>query len=140
MVIDETLRMYPAAIRLDRLASEDFDYEGMKIKKGQMVVVPLWALHYNPDIYPEPDRFDPERFSEENKRSRDNNAYLPFGNGPRNCLGMRFSLIEIKIALANILSKFRFESCDKTPEKLEIDSSGFGRPKIPIILKIKKRF
>nr|UOU03276.1 cytochrome P450 3044B1 [Brachionus rubens] len=140
MILDETLRMFPAAIRLDRVASEDFEYEGMKIEKGQMVVVPLWALHHDPEVYPNPDVFDPERFNEENKKTRDSNAYLPFGNGPRNCLGMRFALIEMKIVLANILSKFRFEKCEKTPEKIEIDSSGFARPKVPVILKVTNRF
>lgn len=139
MVIDETLRMFPAAIKLDRIASEDFEFEGMKIEKDQMVVVPLWALHYDPDLYPEPDVFDPERFNEENKQKRDSNAYLPFGNGPRNCLGMRFALLEIKLSLANILNKFRFETCEKTPDKIEIDSSGFARPKTPVILAIKNR-
>nr|QVK45579.1 cytochrome P450 [Brachionus paranguensis] len=140
MIIDETLRMFPAAVRLDRVAGEDFEYEGMKIEKGQMVVVPLWALHYDPNLYPEPEKFDPERFNEKNKQNRDANAYLPFGNGPRNCLGMRFAILEIKLALANIMANFRFETCDKTPEKIEIDSTGFARPKIPVILKIKNRF
>nr|QEV83805.1 cytochrome P450 [Brachionus rotundiformis] len=140
MVIDETLRMFPAAIKLDRLAGEDFEFEGMKIEKDQMVVVPLWALHRDPELYPEPEKFDPERFSAENKQKRDNNAYLPFGNGPRNCLGMRFALLEIKLTLTNIISKFRFETCDQTPDKIEIDSSGFARPKTPIILKIKNRY
>ena len=140
MIIDETLRMFPAAVRLDRIAGEDYQYEGMKIEKGQMVVVPLWALHHDPELYPEPDRFDPERFNEENKKTRDSNAYLPFGDGPRNCMGKRFAILEIKLTLTSIMSKFRFETCDKTPEKIEIDSTGFARPKIPVILRIKNRF
>nr|AHL88981.1 cytochrome p450 3044B1 [Brachionus koreanus] len=137
MVIDETLRMFPAAVFLERLASQDFEFEGMKIEKGQKIVVPLWALHRDPDLYPEPDNFDPERFSDQNKLKRDSNAYLPFGNGPRNCLGMRFALLEIKLALTNIMTKFRFETCEKTPTMIEIDSSGFARPKIPVVLQIK---
>nr|ATW72297.1 cytochrome p450 CYP3044B5 [Brachionus calyciflorus] len=140
MVIDETLRIFPAAVRLDRIPSEDFHYEGMKIVKDLMIFVPLYALHHNPEIYPDPDRFDPERFNDENKQKRENNTYLPFGNGPRNCLGMRFALLEMKLALALTLSKFRFETCDKTPEKIEIDSSGFARPKQKIFLKISSRF
>ncbi|CAF0708583.1 unnamed protein product [Brachionus calyciflorus] len=108
--------------------------------KDLMIFVPLYALHHNPEIYPDPDRFDPERFNDENKQKRENNTYLPFGNGPRNCLGMRFALLEMKLALALTLSKFRFETCDKTPEKIEIDSSGFARPKQKIFLKISSRF
>lgn len=114
MVIDETLRMYPAAIRLDRIAGQDFEYEGIKIKKDQIVVVPLWALHHNSELYPEPNKFIPERFTEGNKKKRESVAYLPFGAGPRNCIGNRFALLEIKLTLANILSKFKFERCDKT--------------------------
>ncbi|CAF1067416.1 unnamed protein product [Brachionus calyciflorus] len=140
MIIDETLRMFPPAIRTNRIASQDYEFNGMMIEKGQMVVVPIWALHYDPVIYPNPEIFDPERFNEENKRNRENSAYMPFGIGPRNCLGMRFALIEIKLALAEILSKFRFERCERTPEKIEIDSSGLARPKKPIVLRIRNRF
>ena len=114
MVIDETLRMYPPAPRLDRVASEDYEYEGIKIKKGQVVAVQIYALHHNPEIYPNPEEFIPERFSDENKKSRESVAYLPFGAGPRNCIGMRFAIIEIKLLLTSILSKYRFSTCEKT--------------------------
>nr|QUF59375.1 cytochrome p450 CYP3044B8 [Brachionus angularis] len=139
MVIDETLRMYPPSIRLDRVANEDYEYEGIKIKKGQDVACPIFALHHDPDIYEKPDEFIPERFNDENRKLRDNSTYLPFGQGPRNCIGMRFAQLEIKLTLANILSKYNFIKCDKTPEKITVDSSGFSRPKVPVILKIKNR-
>ena len=115
MVIDETLRMYPPASRLDRVASNDYEYEGIKIKKGQVVGVAIYAMHHDPDLYPNPEKFDPNRFSDENKKNRESVAFLPFGAGPRNCIGMRFALIEIKLLLASILSKYRFLPCDKTP-------------------------
>lgn len=115
--IDETLRMYPAVLRLDRVASLDFEYNGMKIKKGMVLDVPVWALHYDPQIYPEPFKFDPDRFNDTNKSKRDRTAFLPFGIGPRNCVGMRFALVEIKFALSTILSRFYFEKCHKTPVK-----------------------
>ena len=117
MVVDETLRMYPPATRLDRVASNDYEFEGIKIKKGQVIGVPIYALHHNPELYPNPEEFDPERFNDENKKTRDNVAYLPFGAGPRNCIGMRFALIEIKLLLASLLSKYRFVTCDKTVVK-----------------------
>lgn len=110
-IIDETLRLYPATFRLDRVANMDYEYNGMKIKKGMTVDVPIWALHHDPEIYPNPTKFDPERFNEENRNSRDSSAFLPFGSGPRNCVGMRFALIEIKYALTTILSKFYIEKC-----------------------------
>lgn len=138
-VIDETLRLFPPALRLDREASKDFEYNGMKIKKGMVWSVPIWALHHDPEIYPDPNEFIPERFEEQEKKKRDNVAFLAFGAGPRNCIGMRFALIEIKLLLSLILSKFNFEKCEKTPEKIDIDSSGFSRPIQPIIVKINRR-
>nr|AHL88979.1 cytochrome p450 3044A1 [Brachionus koreanus] len=138
-VIDETLRLFPPAMRLDREANEDYEYNGMKIKKGMVWSVPIWALHHDPEIYPDPYEFKPERFEEQEKKKRDNVAFLAFGAGPRNCIAMRFALIEIKLLLALILSKFSFEKCDKTPETIEIDNSGFARPKVPIIVKINRR-
>ena len=115
MVIDETLRIYPPAARTDRVASKDYEYEGIKIKKDQVVTVAIYAMHHDPTIYPNPEQFDPNRFSEENKKTRDSASYLPFGSGPRNCIGMRFAVIEMKLLLASILSKYRFLTCDKTP-------------------------
>nr|APA31878.1 cytochrome p450 01657 [Brachionus plicatilis] len=138
-VVDESLRLFPPAVRLDRVANEDYEYNGMKIKKGMVWSVPIWALHHDPEIYPNPYEFRPDRFNDQEKKTRDNLAFLAFGAGPRNCIGMRFALIEIKLLLTLILSKFNFEKCDQTPEKIEIDNSGFARPKIPIIVKVKRR-
>nr|QEV83804.1 cytochrome P450 [Brachionus rotundiformis] len=138
-VIDETLRLFPPALRLDRVASQDYEYNGMKIKKGMVWSVPIWALHHDPEIYPDPYEFRPDRFNEEEKKKRDNVTFLAFGAGPRNCIGMRFALIEIKLLLSLILSKFYFEKCDKTPETIEIDNSGFARPVKPIIVKVNRR-
>lgn len=115
MVIDETLRLYPPATRLDRVANNDYEYEGIKIKKGQIITVPIYALHHDPDYYPNPEKFDPERFNDENRKTRDSMAFMGFGAGPRNCVGMRFALTEIKLLLSIILSNYRFVTCDQTP-------------------------
>lgn len=114
-VIDETLRMYPAAARFNRVASQDYEFNGIKIKKGTVVTVPVWALHHDPEIYPDPYEFKPERFSDKEKKKRENVCFLPFGAGPRNCVGMRFAIVEIKLLLSLILSKYRFEKFEKTP-------------------------
>ena len=87
MVIDETLRIYPAATRVDREVNSDYKYKDMFIKKGSLLQILIYVIHHNPDIYPEPHKFDPYRFDEETKKSRDTAAYLPFGIGPRNCIG-----------------------------------------------------
>ena len=73
----------------------------------------------DPNIYPQPDLFDPYRFDDEIKKSRDGITYLPFGNGPRKCIGMRFALIEMKIVLATILVKFKFVKCNQTQLSLD---------------------
>lgn len=115
MVIDESLRLNPPVTRFDRVANKDIEFEGLKVKKGQVFVVPIYPLHHDPEIFPEPEKFIPERFSDENKKTRDNSAFLPFGIGPRNCIGMRFAMVEMKLLLASILIKYRLVPCDKTP-------------------------
>ena len=87
MVIDETLRLYPATLRLDREATSDYEYDNMKIKKGSLIAIPIYPLHYDPNTYPDPEKFDPYRFSDENKKTRDSTTNLSFGIGPRNCIG-----------------------------------------------------
>jgi len=88
MVIQESQRVYPPIIRLDRVCNKDYQYGDIKISKGQVISVPIWALHHDPDLYPDPFKFDPERFNEENKKKRPNEAFIPFGTGPRNCIGI----------------------------------------------------
>ena len=114
MVIDETMRMYPAAIRTDRTTSSDYESNGIKFKKGQLVNVLIYALHHDEQLYPEPHKFIPERFNEANKKQRPNESFIPFGAGPRSCVAQRFALLEMKLLLASILSKFKFEKCSKT--------------------------
>lgn len=60
----------------------------LKIKKGIRITIPLYGIHYDPEYYPDPERFDPDRFTEEGKQSRHHYTWLPFGEGPRNCIGM----------------------------------------------------
>lgn len=115
MVIEETLRMYPPASRSDRIASDDYEYNGLKINKGLLIAIPIYAIQHDPNIYENPEEFNPDRFSDENRKKRDNETFIPFGYGPRSCLGMRFALLEIKLILTTILSKYRFEKCDQTP-------------------------
>jgi cytochrome P450 family 3 subfamily A len=116
MVIEETLRMYPPLLRTDRVCNskDGYEYNSIKMPAGQIWSVPIWALHHDSDLYPDPYRFDPERFNEANKRARESTAFLPFGAGPRMCLGMRFALIVAKILLSVILKKYKFEKCEKT--------------------------
>ncbi|XP_046629107.1 uncharacterized protein LOC124309484 [Neodiprion virginianus] len=110
-VVDETLRKYPSVPILNRECTKKFELPGtgLRIEKGTAIVIPVLGIQSDPDIYPEPEKFDPERFNEENVASRHQYTYLPFGEGPRNCIGMRFGLVQTKVAIISLLSKYRFK-------------------------------
>ncbi|XP_059152005.1 cytochrome P450 3A16-like [Physella acuta] len=114
MCINESLRMAPPAFLINRVCVQETVVQGIRFPKGMDFAVPVYAFHTDPEIWPEPEKFDPERFTEENKESRHPYAHIPFGQGPRNCIGMRLALLEMKIALASILQKFTPVSCSKT--------------------------
>ena len=118
--VKETLRMCPPLARLQRRVSVDgYMLAGIRLSKDQEVSIAAYAVHHNPEYYPEPERFNPERFMPENKHLLVPYTYLPFGAGPRNCLGMRFAYQEIKLCLAKILIQFNFEPTESTPAKLQ---------------------
>ncbi|MGL4309155.1 MAG: cytochrome P450 [Paracoccaceae bacterium] len=108
MIVDETLRLYPPAAFLSRTARAHDILCGREIRPGDTVLLPIYALHRNHGLWPDPDRFDPERFAD--PRTVDRFAYLPFGEGPRICIGASFALQEAVIVLATLLSRFRFSS------------------------------
>ena len=128
-VINETLRMYPPVAGHERQCSEDYVLKvntpqlrnrEIKIPKGTGVVVPIWAVHYMEEYYPEPKKFKPERFLPENKDQLVPYTFLAFITGPRNCVGMRFALLELKLALASLISRYQIKQTAKT--KIEYGS------------------
>uniref|UniRef100_T1J343 Cytochrome P450 n=1 Tax=Strigamia maritima TaxID=126957 RepID=T1J343_STRMM len=127
MVVAETLRKYPPAVRTDRVCVEDeYNLDGIIMKKGIEVGIPIYAIHHNPEFYSNPQIFDPERFSAENKAKRNPFTYLPFGAGPRNCIAMRFALLEIKLVIAHMLCNYRFQTCPETQFPVQFDNRGMG--------------
>ncbi|XP_031780867.1 probable cytochrome P450 6a13 [Nasonia vitripennis] len=126
----ETLRLYPPAGLLSRRSLEPYTFAGTKvtIPKNTSVVVPIFGIHHDPEIYPQPDKFDPERFDEEAVNHRHPSFYLPFGDGPRNCIGSRFGTYQAKVALVQILKSYKVEVCDQTVIPYVID------PKTVILL------
>ncbi|KAF8796996.1 Cytochrome P450 3A11 like protein [Argiope bruennichi] len=120
-VISETLRLFPPAVRLERYADADYKLPGLglKVPKQMCINIPVYAMHRDPKYFPDPERFDPDRFTAEEKAKRDPFTYLPFGAGPRNCIGMRFALLEIKVCLSYILSNFKIKRSPRTKDKLE---------------------
>uniref|UniRef100_A0A8D0GJW4 Thromboxane-A synthase n=1 Tax=Sphenodon punctatus TaxID=8508 RepID=A0A8D0GJW4_SPHPU len=139
MVIAETLRMYPPAFRFTREASKDCTVMGQRIPAGAIVETAVGHLHHNPEFWPEPEKFIPERFTTEAKQQRHPFAYLPFGAGPRSCIGMRLGVLEIKMALLHILQNFKFETCPKTQIPLQLKSEATLGPKNGVYIKIVSR-
>uniref|UniRef100_A0A672ZD81 unspecific monooxygenase n=1 Tax=Sphaeramia orbicularis TaxID=375764 RepID=A0A672ZD81_9TELE len=138
-VINESLRLYPIAPRLERVAKASVEINGLVIPKDMVVMVPTWPLHRDPDVWPEPEAFKPERFSKENKETIDPYSYMPFGTGPRNCIGMRFALVMMKLAVVEILQRYSFSTCEETEIPFEMDIQGLLMPKRPIKLKLVPR-
>uniref|UniRef100_A0A6I8PP63 Thromboxane-A synthase n=1 Tax=Ornithorhynchus anatinus TaxID=9258 RepID=A0A6I8PP63_ORNAN len=139
MVVLETLRLFPPGGRIQRVCKETTQIKGLTIPKGTVVIIPTFVLHRDSEHWPEPEKFLPERFSKEEKASHNPYVFLPFGAGPRNCIGMRFALLNMKAALIHLLQNFSVEPCKETPIPLELDSTGFMKPKKPIILKLVPR-
>ncbi|XP_054157189.1 cytochrome P450 9e2-like [Oppia nitens] len=125
--IAETLRIYNPLTAVSRQAVEDYTIgdTGITIPKGMIVNFDIQVLHHNPEYYPEPDRWDPERFMPYNREKLVPYTYMPFGLGPRNCVGMRFALMEVKTAVAYLITKYKFVKTANTtiplkPKKYEI--------------------
>ncbi|MCH9824695.1 MAG: cytochrome P450 [Alphaproteobacteria bacterium] len=117
MIIDEALRLYPPAALVSRTAQAPDTLAGREVKKGDTVMIPIYALHRNALLWDDPDAFRPERFAEKPQRY----AYLPFGDGPRICIGASFALQEAVIILATLLAKRRFSPVQgKTPDPVMI--------------------
>lgn len=106
MIVDETLRLYPAAGIISRTAQKSDTLCGREIRPGDTVMIPIYALGRNELLWDDPDRFDPERFAD--RKAIDRYAYLPFGDGPRICIGASFALQEAVTILATLLSRFEF--------------------------------
>ncbi|NWW10005.1 CP3A9 protein, partial [Oreocharis arfaki] len=139
MTVNETLRMYPLGGRIERTCKKDVEINGVTIPKGVVVTIPPYVLHRDPEYWPNPDEFRPERFNKENKESIDPYTYLPFGAGPRNCIGMRFALLTLKVAIASLLQHFTFQTCKETQIPIKLSSVGLLAPEKPIVLKLVPR-
>lgn len=107
-VVDEALRLYPPAALVSRTAQSRDMLCGRQILPGDTVILPIYALHRHKSLWDAPDAFRPERFA--NRKAIDRYAYLPFGDGPRICIGASFALQEAVIILATLLSRFRFSA------------------------------
>jgi cytochrome P450 len=108
-VFKETLRLYPPAYAISRTALHDVDIDGYIVQKGNVVFVSPYTLHRRPDYFARPENFDPEHFSAENEKQLPRYAYMPFGAGPRICIGNHFAMIEGHLLLATLAHRVTFE-------------------------------
>lgn len=133
--VSETLRMYPPVLVLDRVAQSNYllGETGIIIEKDIVVEIPVNAIHRDPQYFLDPDTFDPERFMPGNKEKIKQYTYMPFGSGPRSCVGMRFALLEAKLVICKSLLKFKFEMTPETPQEISFQPlSGLLLSKTPV--------
>jgi len=138
-VVSETLRMYPPAIRINRLCQKDAEINGIEFEKGNSFSFDVYNIHHDPENYPEPYEFDPDRFSPENKADRHPMAFIPFGAGPRICLGMRFAEFEMRVTLVDLVKNFEFLPSEGMPGlPVPILSKALLNPAVELKCRIKK--
>ena len=108
-VIQESLRLYPPIHLGSRVAAAHLEFAGRRIPAGTRVVYSIYLSHRQEAYWPDPGRFDPQRFSPEQARRRPHYTYVPFGGGPRNCIGLAFAQVEVKVILARLLQHYTFQ-------------------------------
>ncbi|XP_025088068.1 uncharacterized protein LOC112560422 [Pomacea canaliculata] len=134
-VLQETLRMFPPVNIVNRMASEEVTIKGVTIPKGAGVVVPIANVMRDPEYFPDPDEFKPDRFIESADGVVNPFSNLAFGFGPRQCIGMRLALLEIKMAMVHVLRKIRFIKTDDLKETPAIRPGSFmSIPERPLLI------
>ncbi|XP_055613819.1 cytochrome P450 6a2-like [Uranotaenia lowii] len=120
--INESLRMYPPLPNLLRETTKDYHVPEMNVtlQKNYQVLLPVYAIHHDPRYHPDPETFNPDRFNPDQSANRHPMAFVPFGEGPRNCIGLRFGMMQARVGLAVLLKNFRFRLSPKTPVPLKI--------------------
>lgn len=123
----ETLRKHPILPHLVREINRNYQVPNTEfvIEKGNNILIPVHNIHHDPEIYPQPEKFDPSRFNRDEVSSRHPMAYLPFGDGPRNCIGLRFGKIQSKIGLVALLRNFKFSPSKQTEIPLILSNKTF---------------
>ncbi|CAH1253372.1 CYP3A43 [Branchiostoma lanceolatum] len=138
MCIMETLRLYPLVAYITRVTNEDARLKWFTVPKDMVVIVPALAIHYDPARWNEPRKFIPERFTKEEREKRNAFDWLPFGVGPRNCIGMRLALMELKVGLAKVLMNYRITTGPDTVVPMKLNKwKSFPTPMEPIRLRVE---
>ena len=135
-VIKETLRLYPPAFGFGRTVMEPFTIDNYTFPKGAIILFNTFITHKRPDLYEHPEQFWPERFMDKDTQP-DRYSYLPFGAGPRVCLGNMFAMLEAQVILATMLQHIHLERATNTP--VELDTLITLRPRDPLMMRVKQR-
>ncbi|XP_044742419.1 cytochrome P450 4C1-like [Chrysoperla carnea] len=139
MCIKETLRLYPSVPFIARTLTEPLELkDGVVLPKGLLCNVHIYDLHHDAEYWPEPEKFIPERFTEENCAKRNPFSYVPFSAGPRNCIGQKFAILQMKSIISNILFNYILEPID-TPESITLLCDLVIRTEKPVRVKLRKR-
>lgn len=131
--------MHPPVGQLLRRVTKAYQVPGTDIvlPKGLTVFIPIYAIHRDPEIYAEPNVFKPERFASDQMADQNYLQFLSFGHGPRNCIGLRFGLMQTRIGLMTILLKYQIEVCDQTIDSMEYSVNNIMMvPKEGVYLKL----
>ncbi|XP_075973854.1 cytochrome P450 4C1-like isoform X2 [Anticarsia gemmatalis] len=137
-VIKESLRMYPPVHFISRNINEDTILSNYTVPAGTLCHIPIFDLHYREDIYKNPHEFDPDRFLPENSVGRHPYGYIPFSAGLRNCIGQKFAMMEMKIAITKILQEFILEPVTR-PEDIRFVADLVLRNNGPVLVNFIKR-
>jgi len=136
-VIQETMRIYPPAWITDRLANEPDDIKDYHIPKDRMFAIYIYGLHHSKKYWKKPEKFLPERFEKENMKGKPAFAYMPFGGGPRLCIGNNFAMMEMQLVILELLKRYNFELMKN--QKIEAMPYVTLQPKYGIQIKLEKR-
>jgi cytochrome P450 len=135
-VIEESLRLYPPAWIIDRIAINDDHVAGYLIPKGTMVILYIYGSHHQASLWEDPEEFQPERFEPEAKKAIPPFAYFPFGGGPRKCIGNNFAMMEMQLVLTQMVKTFQFECLSDQVTMLPLITL---RPQGKLVFKLRER-
>jgi cytochrome P450 len=138
-IFKETLRLYPPAYIIPREALQDVEIGGYLVPKGYHALIPVYVLHRNPDYFPNPEQFDPDRFTPEREKELPRCAYMPFGAGPRICVGNYFALMEGHLLLATLAQRVTFELVPGQTIKADPSKTVTLHPNHEVMVKVRKR-
>jgi cytochrome P450 len=139
MVLDEVMRLWPPVYTVGRQAARDTEIGGVKLPRGAAVMTNIWGIHRRPDLYPDPLRFEPARMAPDAKKARGKLAFLPFGAGPRVCIGNHFALMEAQLALAAIMRTTRIELASSKEAEPEPMITLRPRGGLPVVVHARRR-